>query len=101
MLSLIRWDGRPDNVQGHSFLSGLNAPANPLFWVLVGGGLLLFFDWAELKEKYGIRFPNLWVSDGLEEITKDRGTVDISKFKYLLTYICQGENGRSAKLIAG
>merc|ERR1719234_2833977 len=70
----FRWDGRPDNVQGHSFLSGLKAPGNPFFWVLVGSLLIVFLDWKELKEKYGIRFPNLWVSDGLEVITKDQGT---------------------------
>ena len=77
---LIRWDGRPDNVQGHSFLVGLHAKANPFFWTLVGLGLLVFLDWGELKEKYGIRFPNLWVSHGLEHITKDKGSVDISWF---------------------
>ena len=76
--SLIRWDGRPDNVQGHSFLTGLKAPGNPFYWLLTGCGLILFLNWAEIKEKYGIRFPNLWVSNALEGITKDKGTVDIA-----------------------
>ena len=71
---MIRWDGRPDNVQGHSFLSGLKAPGNLFFWVLVGSMVIVFLDWKELKEKYGIRFPNLWVSDGLEVLTQDKGT---------------------------
>ena len=56
---------------------GLNSKANPFFWALVGMSLLVFLDWGEIREKYGIRFPNLWVSHGLEAVTKDKGTVDI------------------------
>lgn len=95
----FRWDGRPDNVQGHSFLVGLNSKANPFFWALVGLGLIVFLDWGELKEKYGIRFPNLWVSHALEDITKDKGTVAADEIPSSLAgeiYDKYGEEGLKA-----
>jgi len=95
----FRWDGRPDNVQGHSFLVGLNSKANPFFWALVGMSLLVFLDWGEIREKYGIRFPNLWVSHGLEAVTKDKGTVASDEIPSSLAgeiYDKYGEEGLKA-----
>ena len=48
-----------------------------MFWALFGCGVALVLNWDEIKQNYGIRLPNLWVAHGMQEITKDKGTVTI------------------------
>ena len=67
----FRWDGKPDNVQGHSFLKGLNAPAHWSFWWIFGGAVMFLVDWKRMKEKFGIRMPNILLQDTLEEVTSN------------------------------
>ena len=67
---LFRWDAKPDNIQAHSFLKGLYAPAHWTFWILSGFMFGMFVNWSDLREKYGIRFPNVLVSDTLEHYTR-------------------------------
>merc|ERR1719431_1646334 len=65
----FRWDAKPDNIQGHSFPQGLDAPAHYTFWMIFGISVSLFFSWSTIKEKFGIRIPNILLSDTLEDIT--------------------------------
>jgi len=75
----FRWDAKPDNIQGHSFLQGLHAPAHWAFWAMFFMGSSLFFSWRSFKEKFGLRFPNILISDTMEHITKQEvvGSIDI------------------------
>jgi len=66
----FRWDAKPDNIQGHSFLQGLRAPAHYTYWVMFGMATSLFFSWKTIREKFGIRIPNILISDTLEHITE-------------------------------
>jgi len=66
----FRWDAKPDNVQGHSFLQGLRAGAHWTYWLIFWGGILLTFNWKTLKRELGIRFPNLLLDDTLEHYSK-------------------------------
>lgn len=62
----FRWDAKPDNVQGHSFLQGLNAPAHFTYWMIFGGGMMMLFNWKTIKRELGVRFPNMLIDDSLE-----------------------------------
>jgi len=75
----FRWDAKPDNIQGHSFLQGLHAAAHWSYWAIFFGGVSLFFSWKTIREKFGIRFPNILIADTFEHITeKDKvSSVDI------------------------
>jgi len=66
----FRWDAKPDNIQGHSFLQGLHAPAHYSFWLIFFGGASLFVSWRTIREKFGIRIPNVLVADTFEDITE-------------------------------
>jgi len=66
----FRWDAKPDNIQGHSFLQGLHAPAHYSFWLIFFGGASLFVSWKTIREKFGIRIPNVLVADTFEDITE-------------------------------
>jgi len=66
----FRWDAKPDNIQGHSFLQGLHAPAHYSFWLIFLGGASLFVSWKTIREKFGIRIPNVLVADTFEDITE-------------------------------
>jgi len=75
----FRWDAKPDNIQGHSFLQGLHAAAHWSYWAIFFGGASLFFSWKTIREKFGIRIPNILIADTFEHITeKDKvSSVDI------------------------
>jgi len=66
---LFRWDAKPDNIQAHSFLKGLYAPAHWTLWILSGLMYGMFVNWHDLKEKYGIRLPNVLLRDTVEYYT--------------------------------
>ena len=63
---MFRWDAKPDNIQGHSFPTGLRAPTHWTVYILSGIGLSLLLNWKELRRQFGIRFPNVLVDDSLE-----------------------------------
>ena len=67
---LFRWDAKPDNIQAHSFLKGLYAPAHWTLWILSGLMYGMFVNWHDLKEKYGIRLPNVLLRDTVEYYTR-------------------------------
>jgi len=100
----FRWDGKPDNVQGHSFLSGLQAKAHPLFWALCVCGTIMFINWSKLKEQYGIRFPNIMIADVLVEATKEHSKrvkrYDIPSSLAAEVYDMYGEEGVDAMVKA-
>jgi len=65
-LRQFRWDGKADNVQAHSFLHGLRAPAHFTYWLLFGGGIITLMNWKTIRRELGIRFPNVWINDSFE-----------------------------------
>ena len=67
---LFRWDAKPDNIQAHSFLKGLYAPVHWSFVILSGFMFGMFVNWSDLREKYGIRVPNVLLRDTLEFFTR-------------------------------
>ena len=66
---MFRWDAKPDNVQAHSFGSGLKAPAHWSYVILTGMFIGMTLDWKMIREKVGIRIPNIWVQDTIEYFT--------------------------------
>merc|ERR1719414_1736575 len=66
---LFRWDAKPDNIQAHSFPKGLYAPAHWTMWILSGLMFGMFINLSDLKEKYGIRLPNVLLRDTVEFYT--------------------------------
>ena len=63
----FRWDGKADNVQGHSFQTGLKAGAHPIFWTLVGMLGVVLLDWRKIRERFGIGLPApLLITESLE-----------------------------------
>ena len=66
---MFRWDAKPDNVQAHSFGSGLKAPAHWSYVILTGLFMGMVVDWKMIREKFGVRIPNVWVHDALEYFT--------------------------------
>lgn len=67
---LFRWDAKPDNIQAHSFLKGLYAPAHWTLWILSGFMFGMFVNWSDLRDKYGIRLPNVLLRDTVEYYTR-------------------------------
>ena len=74
----FRWDAKPDNVQGHSFLQGLKAPASFHYWILFGITVGTFTNFKNLREQFGIRIPNEVVADAIEKFNRyqDSATED-------------------------
>jgi len=77
----FRWDGKPDNVLGHGIKQGLSAPANPIYWALFGIGVMVFIDWKRVRELTGIRIPNIWVQDMMEEMNKYNDTQTPARYE--------------------
>ena len=67
---LFRWDAKPDNIQAHSFLKGLYAPSHWTMWILSGIMMGMFVNWSDLRDKYGIRLPNVLLRDTVEHFTR-------------------------------
>ena len=66
----FRWDAKPDNIQAHSFLKGLYAPSHWTMWILSGIMMGMFVNWSDLRDKYGIRLPNVLLRDTVEHFTR-------------------------------
>jgi len=66
----FRWDSKPDNIQAHSFPTGLRAPNHWSLYVLTGVMFTLVINWTEVYKRFGIRIPNIFVSESLEFFTK-------------------------------
>lgn len=67
---LFRWDAKPDNIQAHSFPKGLYAPTHWTFKIISVCMIGLFVNWSELRDKYGIRLPNVLFRDTIEYFTR-------------------------------
>ena len=87
---MFRWDAKPDNIQGHSFPTGLRAPAHWTIYFLSGIGLSLILNWKELRRQFGIRFPNVLVDDSLEFYNRYINLV----FPLLCLHLCPGTQTR-------
>jgi len=66
----FRWDAKPDNVQGHSFLQGLHAPAHITYWIIFGFTTSFLFNWKTIRRELGLRFPMLGLNDMLEDMNQ-------------------------------
>lgn len=71
----FRWDGKQDNIQSHSFLQGLLAPAHWSYWFIFWGGMTFLFNFKTIKRELGIRFPNVFVDDTLDYYTRNNDMV--------------------------
>ena len=68
----FRWDGKADNVQGHSFFTGLRAGAHPYFWAIAGIFAVVLVDWNKVRKRFGIGLPApLLVTEALEYMNAD------------------------------
>jgi len=67
---LFRWDAKPDNIQAHSFPTGLRAPSHWSLYVLTGCMFTLVINWTEVYKRFGISPPNIWASESLQWFTK-------------------------------
>ena len=71
---MFRWDAKPDNIQAHSFPTGLRAPSHWTIYFLSGIAVALMVNWKEVKKRFGVRFPNVWVDDSLEFYSRSAKT---------------------------